>query len=508
MNEEPQGSWLSGAGDWFGVRLLNRPSGAALAVMIAFVVGATAAATLPIGDVDVWWVAAAGRRALAEGRAPTANMFSITEPDHPWVMHEWLLAVPYAAGLGRFGPGFFALVALASMTATASVVLRATLGSCRNLAGGAALGVLGIALFGKRLTTARPSSLALFFPVAMAALAFGPRFSARRAALAVLLSLAWANTHGSFPLGVALLGAAALAQKEDRGARALTCAAAALVTFVNPYGAELHALVFGYFRGDDGGAYDFIQSNIMDFQPLWKDRGKVAGGPELVGLTLFAGLVAGAAMDRAHRIRALFCAGMLGLAVLHVRHVEQFGFVTVILLAPYFDEMLSRRRFGALRPSGERRPWVLAALAPGLVVALVSHAVVSRGRGFSNWVSPYLGGPAYVRLAEALPDGARVFTPFKTTGLLIWLGAERGVRVLFDARNDCYSRGVMEAALALWRGKLSGEAGRAKLNEMGVTHLLLVKDEAPYAWVERDPALRAVERAGDWALFVSGPRGE
>ena len=60
-------------------------------------------------DPDVWWVAAAGRERLLHGALPTTNLFSFTDPSHPWVMHEWLLAVPYAWMLGRLGPPAFAV---------------------------------------------------------------------------------------------------------------------------------------------------------------------------------------------------------------------------------------------------------------------------------------------------------------------------------------------------------------------------------------------------------------
>ena len=51
----------------------------------------------PIGDPDVWWVAAAGREMLRTGGVLRHNLFSFTEPDHAWLMHEWLLGPLYAA---------------------------------------------------------------------------------------------------------------------------------------------------------------------------------------------------------------------------------------------------------------------------------------------------------------------------------------------------------------------------------------------------------------------------
>src|SRR4051812_7340509 len=101
-----------------------------LAVFVATLACAAmaAAATTPMTDPDIWWVAAAGRDMLSHGAVPRSNLFSYVEPEHPWIMHEWLLGPLYAAGLSHFGPCFFVLLAIATLTVGLFLVLSMTAG--------------------------------------------------------------------------------------------------------------------------------------------------------------------------------------------------------------------------------------------------------------------------------------------------------------------------------------------------------------------------------------------
>ncbi|WP_044249980.1 hypothetical protein [Chondromyces apiculatus] len=489
--------------------------GAAAVVGAAFAGLAVQAATRPIDDPDVWWVAAAGRYVLATGEAPVENMYSYLEPGRPWVMHEWLFGAPYALGLERLGPSFFALAALGWLTIAAALVAQATLGACRRPVVGAALALLGLGVFGSRLLSARPASAAMVFPAAMVLLAFAPRMTRGRALAAVVVELLWANAHGSFPLGVVLLGAGALEHAgggghggaaRDGKLRVAAAIAAAAVTLVNPYGVALHRLVLGYLAGDSGGTYSFIREHLTEFAPLWRDGGRVVGAVEVAGLALVAALAASAAWVPRWRVRALLCAGLVGMAVSHVRHVELCGLVAVMLLAPHADALAGKLGVAA-RQGAPSRGLALAALGPGVVAALVAHGAahrerVARGeRGVAGWIAPGLGGEAMVGLAEALPDGARVFAPFKASGLLIWLTAERGVRVTRDPRNDCYGREVLEAALALDTPAEDAATAHTRLLRAGADHLLLGPGAPLRRWVEGDAAWRTVKEAHGYVLL-------
>jgi hypothetical protein len=492
----------------YGVRLLNRPLGAHLAVAAAFTVTAAAAAVRPVDDPDVWWMAAAGRDFLATGRMPTHNGYSFAEPGHPWVMHEWLHAPLYAWGLDRFGPSFFALVAALLGVATFALVCASTIGRARHPLGATLLGVVTVIAFGKRFLTARPSSTSLALLALFVAIAFGRRFGWKHLVAASAVELVWANAHGSFPMGIALLLMRAAIEQESltRVRVILAAVVAGAATFVNPYGSALHALVLAYLVGDRGGTFSAIHAHIAEFRPIWRDIGGVVGVPEWAGLSSMAALTLAAMADRRHRLRALFCTGLLGLAISHVRHVEQFGIVSAMLLAPYVDD-----RFGAwgARPlaHSERPPGLRSAFAvvPGLAIALLLHVAARRARSATDWIDASLGGSDLPDLVAELPEGARTYVPFRSAGLVIWLGSPRAIAILIDPRNDCYGRDALEEGFRLSDRDLRASEASSILDRWGVDHVLVPPEEPLGGLLRGAEGWAAVSQRGSWSSFARKP---
>jgi hypothetical protein len=468
-----------------------------VAVGAALTVFALFAATAPVADGDVWWIARAGHDMLASGHVPRHNGYSFADADTPWVMHEWLFGPLYAWGASALGPSFFALVGLGLVVAATACILHETVRTARHPEGGAALAIVTILGMGKRLTSPRPSGVSLLFVIGMMALAWRERMTWRRAVACVLLEWVWANAHGSFPLGVVLIVAGAAILRTDLKARLGTAAAAALVTVANPYGLGLHRLVVSYFAGDADGTFAFIHGHIAEFLPIWRDR-VVLGETEIVALALLSLLTGVALARRAHRVRGLFCAGVAVLGALHVRHVELFGVVACVALAPVLDDLLDRR--GPGEPSSGRRAPVALAVAPALVVALVAHVVVRRGRAPEDWYGPDLGGAAFARIAAKIPAGAHAFVPFQSTGLLLWLDAPRGVKTLYDARNDCYRRAVAEDAFALEHQRLSRDDAAARLDRFAVDAIAVPADHRLAKVLD----WRIAAQDGDWVLLERG----
>lgn len=459
------------------------------------------AAVRPILDLDVWWVATAGREILQSGRVPTTNAFSFAAPDYPWVMHEWLLGPAFALGLQRVGAGFFALLAVLACGGATAMLLRATLSGRRHLVAGLLL--LGVALlFATRFVHARPTTYALLFPMGMVLLAFGPRFGRAHLAGAVALEALWANCHGSFPLGLALLGAGALDRREGRRLELGAAALASLATLANPYGLRLHGLVDQYLRGDGGGTLSLIHERVEEFAPLWdalrEGTTTVDLGPvKLAGLALCA-LLAVSSLRGRWRLRGLVALGLLALGIQHVRHLDYFGLLAPMLLAPHLDDLLDRS--WAAPPAVSRRRLVGLALAP-LALSLLAWGGRQAARSPAGWIDGSLGGAAVMELAGRLPQGARVFTSWETAGFVTWLAYPRA-RIFIDSRNDCYPPEIFAAGFELDERPAEPDAPVAKLAAYGADHALVAASHPVSGAAARSADWTLVHAIGDWNLYA------
>jgi hypothetical protein len=142
---------------------------------------------------------------------------------------------------------------------------------------------------------------------------------------------------------------------------------------------------------------------------------------------------------------------------------------------------------------------------PGFLLASILWALAASTRTAEQWIGPPVEGGDLWRLAGDLPRASKVYAPFEFSGLAIWLGAPRGVRVFYDPRNDCYPPEVAEAAFLLE----SPEARRSApeiLDRWG-TELALVPSSHPvFAALSTSPAWPAWRRSGQWTAFRRSPQ--
>jgi hypothetical protein len=447
-----------------------------------------------LNDPDVWWVAAAGRRMLAEGHVPTQNVFSFVDGARPWVMHEWLYGPLYAWGLERFGPAFLGAVGLTSCLLIMALLLHATVGRCRSFALGCGLAALALQAFDLCLRSARPSSISMVFPVAMATLAFHSTWSRRHAAAAVALVWLWANCHGSFPLGPALLAASAVANPTEFRSRALTAVIAGAATLINPYGIHLHGLVAGYLAGQ-GNVFAVIHDRIREFWPLWR-AADYATPWALLGLAVVIALAVAATLRRGSRVVGLLTLGLALMAIRQARHIDLAGLIGTVLLAPVAD--------GWLRNPRNERPRLFAAASWGLGAAVgLLVLVTAADQPLSQWLSGPLGQLALPTLVPKSP-GARLFVPFTAGGLAIWEGDPLGVKVFYDSRNDCYAAETARAALDLEFVTDPREV-RSTFDHFGVDHVLVPDDGPVGPLMKKLPEWLPSLTQSQWTLYVRAP---
>ena len=478
------------------VKFVTRPLHLAAFVLTASCMAAAVVATTKLHDPDVWWVAAAGREMFASGRIPRENLFSFTEPHHAWLMHEWLLGPLYALGLERLGPAFLVFCGLCVSSAGLLFILTGTVGRARHAGAGLALALVSILFFSSRLLSARPTGVALLFPLALCLVAFAPRLSAGSALLSVAIELVWTNAHGSFPLGLVLLAVAWLDAEADRRLRFGTLVLALLVTAVNPRGLSLHAFVFRYALGG-AGIYRAIHGEIHEFRSVLGAWGSTVDAVDLVGLALVLALSGSAAFVARHRVRASLCLLLIVGACVQARNVGLAGLLGCQLMVPWADELWERFR---LVPEGEAPTplvsyrWLLAPpLALGLGLFLFGAARRPAGELMAR-------GPALLHGLRSVRNGSHLYVPFQEAGVAIWYGFPRGVRVYFDPRNDCYSPETFRSFLRL------GERATPKTMALQIlarsqTDAVLIPKGHPLSFLGEEPGWARQFAEGSWSLY-------
>ena len=282
-----------------------------------------------LNDGDTWSHIATGDWILAHQTVPHVDPFTFSVAGKPWTAHEWLsellLALAYRAG------GFIGVSLLTGLAAGAAifVVMRRV---AKDLGGPAlaALGAIALILLAPSLL-ARPHILALpVFALYVDAL-FAARAENRAPPLtAALLMTLWANLHGGFAFGLALVAPFALEAvvatppgRRVSAARnwALFGSASLAAALLNPFGIEgllfpvrlmgLHALA----QVGEWSPESFAHPNALEAVLLG-----------LIGLALTRRL-------QVAPLRLVVLIGLLHLSLAHARHEMLLAIVAPMLLA-------------------------------------------------------------------------------------------------------------------------------------------------------------------------------
>jgi len=407
-------------------RTIGQDGGAAATILVAlagFAYLLIAPSTLSDGDTG--WHLATGRWILAHGRVPTTDPFSYTAPGHPWVAHEWLSEIAmYAAWRAA---GWSGLIVL---TATAFAGMLAIVGwhARRWLsAGGVAVALALLAMVLMPALLARPHVLALPLLAAWIVVLLRAREADRAPPLGwAALMLVWANAHGSFMFGLALVAAFALdalvtAAPDRRRAAVVHWGAfgalSGLAALATPGG--VHGFLYPLYVGSLA-----LLPYIQEWHPV--DVGRLDTFQIAVAASLFVLLVR---PTRIAPIRLVLLLGTLHLALAHVRQVSVFVLLATLVLAEpigraWTDGSLPRSR----GPRRGTRSLAAIALAIALVLA-TARLVVPATRADSEGVPD-----TALRHLPASLKSRRVFNEYSFGGPLILAG----VRPFIDGRSDMY----------------------------------------------------------------------
>jgi hypothetical protein len=309
---------------------------------------------LRVADPDLWWHVKAGEITAATHDVPRADHFSFTAPGAGWTDHEWATDLIFYGAYHVLGDsGLTALKTLIGLGIAGLILVLTRVGHRRTHL----LVFLLAAQIVARYALYRPQLVSYLFVALLLV------FLSRREGVGVRvpptlplvgLFVLWANLHGGFLAGLALIAAHAgmcwlegAFRPELRAARwpaatrlAGAFAACALATLVNPYGYRLWVTLAHELAANDLN-HRYVRE-WSSFSP--------AGLDGLMVLFMLALCIAGFALRRREWsvTEAGLVAGAIGLALYSVRNVP---FFVLVAAAP------AARSLGTYM-NDPRRTWV------------------------------------------------------------------------------------------------------------------------------------------------------
>jgi hypothetical protein len=380
---------------------------------------------MPLRGTDLWGHLTWGREIIAERALPTHDAMQPLSAGMRVVDLSWLSQVVYATVLDKGGPealvGLFTVVVFATYLLIAhTCYLLTRSGGLSTLLAAAALGIGW-----NRISTIRPENFAVLLFAALLWLLAERRVRRDDSIRAddtngdwkvwlgvpVIFAL-WANLHGSFAVGVAVLGCSWLGRLlevawHERSLRAVIADCegrrllywtelAAAAVLINPYTIDAWIEVIRF--SSNTNLRDVIEWNPMQLLGI--------GGIEFA----IAGVVAMFVLRHSRRSLTpadVLLLGVFGVAaLLQVRMTGWFAAVWTVTLAPHFADVLAQAF--ARRKSAEVAPAVATEIVPAADAAVEEVPPLPPGRSyrytlacvvlvwiafaFSTFSRPLLGG--------------------------------------------------------------------------------------------------------------------
>lgn len=417
-------------------------------------------------DSDSFWQIRIGQWILDHGAMPYTDFYSFTRTGQPWISTSWLSQVLFALSYARLdwaGPVILTAVAMALTAAILIHLLETHLEAPR-----AVLFAMLALVLSMNHVLARPHILALPVMVAWAGLlmAAADRRTTPSWWWLPLMAL-WANLHGGFVLGLALIGPMALEAVEhaEQGRRlrlfirwGVFGVAAMAAACCTPYGwrtlmgatnilslGELLTVIFEWMPANFS-SFTAFEGALLGLIALGYHRGLVLSAPRIF-LILF----------------------LTWSALTHVRSIEAFAFLVPLVLA---------------KPLGERWPRPARDMAMGAawparsVTAVAALMIMAAGWSstalfmahhrftFTMTQTPV----AAVDLLEKL-KAQRIFNAYQFGGYLI----ARDVPVFVDGRAELYGEKFVMDFFKATEGKKPELLPRL-LDEHKIDATLLVAD--------------------------------
>jgi hypothetical protein len=466
-----------------------------------------------VADIDLWGHIRFGQAILTLRRLPRHDHYAYSAPGLVWRNHEWLSDVVLATVYDAFGiPGLKGLKFLC--TGSTLVLLSAALsetGAALTIQF-AVLAVTAIALVPQ--VQFRPQLFDYVFLAALIALLSHESYRRRRAPLwfAVPMLALWANLHGGFFIGLAVLGLYTLVTTMQnlacgKGFRptlrlGLISAMAAVATLCNPWGIGEWQVVAHTLHNP------YTMGRVTEFQPLLERLAEL----HRQGIPVFTFL------------DALLMFAALAVAVAATPRGDDWGLLAVaaLMIAGAFDAVRNTALavLAAAPPLARHAALALARLprdqeaghAALSAPVRLSVQVIAAGAALATAVGSGLFSPA-LPASSARPVGAvdfmaahslygNVLNDHSWGDYLIWHGAPAPrSKVFIDSRFEMvYPLRIQRDYLAFASGSLPG--AERVLDAYPTDFVLMPTGSPAYALMMAQTRWRLIYRDPVAALFA------
>ena len=431
----------------------------------------------PVADPDSFWHLATGRWIWRNRTIPTTDPFSWTAPGRSWVAHEWLTeAIWYPVHRLSGWTGLVLLSALVILLALICVWRTArVLGGSPIAASGLVLlaSLASLHTWGVRpqmITFALMATVTLWtvkaWTIRLDEAPEQARKARRRLWWVPAMMVPWANAHGGYIFGIALLGSFAtgitvehvLSQRFDRYRLQRACAngatdyallrtswlvllATTAATLINPHG--IGGLIYPFtYLGDNASTRYVAEWFAPDFSnpQFWPFAGFLLLG----ALTL---------VRLRHRL-PLFAFFQLSafafLAVQSVRNITQFVATAVpwIALALRRNPRPVASDQGKPLPSGAQIVHLLVSV--GAIVSLAGLALPQAGAQRIERSHQAIFPTEAVAWMQNNPS-PKVLNQYDWGGYLTWHAED--IPVAVDGRPDMYGDAFMDRHISIWHAR-------------------------------------------------------
>jgi hypothetical protein len=410
-----------------------------------------------IAPNDFWWHMSVGRDILATGQIPAVDVYSYTMAGQPYLSYQmfWLMDVWLYAWFSLGGSELILFIQSLIITATYLVILALCWQNSHKWGVTSSCLIFTI-LLGIYAWSVRPQAISFLIGGIFLYAIFAYRRGTNRAWLAVfpLGMLVWVNSHGSFPIGLLLIGIwlgdeawqvyTAWRKGKRRSSQQLMTPAVILlltagVCALNPRGVGILSYLITM------ASNPAVQNTV----PEWLPPSFTSPiGPIYFLSILFSAVVLALSPRRPSFYQLATFVAFAALGLWTTRGIVWFGLV----MAPILAEHLSAIREGIpinqqiLIPNQRERIVNFGILCLLICLALISlpwfRGLIPMRENYRSPITQDTPVEAANFLVEQQPEG-RVFNDMAFGSYLIW-AAQPEYKVFADPRIELFSQEIWD----------------------------------------------------------------